>query len=458
MRSRLFSILLVAMVATAAVGPATAATGTQTAAATDTPTAAATGPAADLAAQANCSFPTTATDATGTEVTVEGEPEEVVALGASTAQTLWEIGAKDKVVGMPVDSTTASLEGAENRTGIFQADGFTVATEQVVGLDADLVLAANVIPNETVTALREAGLTVFKFDPANTLPGVYEKTDLMGQFVGACAGADRVVDAMQTRVETVRTAVSNETQPSALYLLSGGFVAGNGTFIGDLLRTAGAENLAANANISSYQEISEEVIAERDPEWIVVSNRSFVPEGEPWASTTAVEEEQVVVVSANNISQAAPRVVLPLTDLARAFHPDAMAAATLTNTTIGTATGNATPIEPTTAATTATETGTDENGTTPATTTAAVATTVEPTTSESPDATTTEAVPEMMTNESSDEATAETTETSGADTDTATSAATGTTTSSGSGPGFGAVIAVVAVLAGTLLAAGRDGL
>ena len=446
------------MVATAAVGPATAATGTQTAAATDTPTAAATGPAADLAAQANCSFPTTATDATGTEVTVEGEPEEVVALGASTAQTLWEIGAKDKVVGMPVDSTTASLEGAENRTGIFQADGFTVATEQVVGLDADLVLAANVIPNETVTALREAGLTVFKFDPANTLPGVYEKTDLMGQFVGACAGADRVVDAMQTRVETVRTAVSNETQPSALYLLSGGFVAGNGTFIGDLLRTAGAENLAANANISSYQEISEEVIAERDPEWIVVSNRSFVPEGEPWASTTAVEEEQVVVVSANNISQAAPRVVLPLTDLARAFHPDAMAAATLTNTTIGTATGNATPIEPTTAATTATETGTDENGTTPATTTAAVATTVESTTSESPDATATEAVPETMTNESSDEATAETTETSGADTDTATSAATGTTTSSGSGPGFGAVIAVVAVLAGTLLAAGRDGL
>ena len=446
------------MVATAAVGPAAAATGTQTAAATDTPTAAATGPAADLAAQANCSFPTTATDATGTEVTVEGEPEEVVALGASTAQTLWEIGAKDKVVGMPVDSTTASLEGAENRTGIFQADGFTVATEQVIGLDADLVLAANVIPNETVTALREAGLTVFKFDPANTLPGVYEKTDLMGQFVGACAGADRVVDAMQTRVETVRTAVSNETRPSALYLLSGGFVAGNGTFIGDLLRTAGAENLAANANISSYQEISEEVIAERDPEWIVVSNRSFVPEGEPWASTTAVEEEQVVVVSANNISQAAPRVVLPLTDLARAFHPDAMAAATLTNTTIGTATGNATPIEPTTAATTATETGTDENGTTPATTTAAVATTVEPTTSESPDATTTEAVPETMTNESSDEATAETTETSGADTDTATSAATGTTTSSGSGPGFGAVIAVVAVLAGTLLAAGRDGL
>ena len=444
------------MVATAAVGPATAATGTQTAAATDTPTAAAAGPAADLAAQANCSFPTTATDATGTEVTVEGEPEEVVALGASTAQTLWEIGAREKVTGMPVDSTTASLAGSENRTGIYQADGFTVATEQVIGLDADLVLAANVIPNETVTALREAGLTVFKFDPANSLSGVYEKTELMGQFVGACAEADRVVDAMQTRVETVRAAVGNETQPSALYLLSGGFVAGNGTFIGDLLRTAGAENLAANANISSYQEISEEVIAERDPEWIVVSNRSFVPEGEPWASTTAVEEEQVVVVSANNISQAAPRVVLPLTDLARAFHPDAMAAATLTNTTIGGA--NATPIEPTTAATTATETGTDETGTTTATTTAAVATTVEPTTSESPDATTTEAVPETMTNESSDEATAETTETSGANADTATSAATGTTTSSGSGPGFGAVIAVVAVLAGTLLAAGRDGL
>lgn len=453
MRIDVRSMVLAAVVLIGAVGPAAAAgtaTAETTAATVDEPVA-----TADIAAQqANCSFPTTATDATGTEVTIDAEPERVIALGAGTAQTLWEIGAKEKVVGMPVQPRTAGLAGAENRTGIYQSDGFTVATERVVGLDADVVLAANIIPNETVATLREAGLTVYKFGPATDLDDVYAKTSLTGRLVGACGAADRVADAMRTRVETIGEAVGNESAPSALYLQSGGFVAGNGTFIGDIVETAGADNLAATANITGYAEISDEVIAARDPEWIVTSNRSFVPEGEPWASTTAVRNDQVIVVGANDISQPAPRVVVPLTDLARAFHPDAIETASLTNATIGLANrtaANATSPGTTTASDAENTTATaGETTTTAAGTTAGATTTADATTAGEPTANAT-------ATDAGTDATDETT--TAADTGTAANgSANATTTSSGNGPGFGPAVAVVAVLAATLLAAGRDGL
>ena len=282
---------------------------------------------------ADCSFPVTATDATGTEVTVEDEPQKVVALGASTAQTLWDVGAKGKVVGMPVNPTTAYLNGSTERTDVYQADEFSVATEEVVGLDPDLVLAPNVIPNESVAALRDAGLTVYKFEFGDSLSGIYEKTNQTGKLVGACEGARETVDATKTRVNAIEQAIEGEERPNVLYAQGGGFVAGNGTFIHEVIEAAGGENLAADAGIEGYQRISNETVAAQDPDWIIASDASLVPAGEPYASTTALREDQVIALNTTLLSQPAPRVVIPMTEIARNLHPEAMQQANLSNTT-----------------------------------------------------------------------------------------------------------------------------
>ena len=282
---------------------------------------------------ADCPFPVTATDATGTEVTVEDEPQKVVALGASTAQTLWDVGAKGKVVGMPVNPTTAYLNGSTERTDVYQADEFSVATEEVVGLGPDLVLAPNVIPNESVAALRDAGLTVYKFEFGDSLSGIYEKTNQTGKLVGACEGARETVDATKTRVNAIEQAIEGEERPNVLYAQGGGFVAGNGTFIHEVIEAAGGENLAADAGIEGYQRISNETVAAQDPDWIIASDASLVPAGEPYASTTALREDQVIALNTTLLSQPAPRVVIPMTEIARNLHPEAMQQANLSNTT-----------------------------------------------------------------------------------------------------------------------------
>ncbi len=281
------------------------------------------------AAQESCSFPVTKTDASGTAVTVTDEPQRVVTLNPSAAQIMWEIGAREKVVGL--SEHARYLEGADERTVISGEEQFVVI-ERVVDLEPDLVLAPNTIGNDTVERLRDAGLTVYHFPAASTIEDVYDKTTVTGELTGECDGADATVAGMQQRLGVVDDAIANQDRPDVLYLFFG-YTAGQGTFIDEIIRAAGGNNIAADVGIESYRQISEEVIVEQDPDWIVRnSNDPALPESTALNQTTAVREGQVVVVQIEHLNQPAPRIVHAITKLAQAFHPEAYAAANATPT------------------------------------------------------------------------------------------------------------------------------
>nr|WP_233265010.1 PGF-CTERM-anchored ABC transporter substrate-binding protein [Halomarina oriensis] len=345
-----------------------------------------------------CSDPFIGTDATGTEVTVDEDPERIVTLGADIAQILWEIDAEEKVVGMPVRSYTAYLNGSDSREDVYTEDGTAVDVESVVALEPDLVVAPAIIPNSTVERLRETGLTVYRTGFPASIDGIYEKTELVGRLVGECEAANETVTEMRDRVEAVETAVEGRERPGVLYV-SFGFTAGNGTFVDEVLTTAGGTNLAAEAGVTGFKELNEEVVADTNPEYVVYPSGGSVPEGEPYSSTTAVQQNQTLEVDANYISQAGPRVVIALENVAETLHPEAFENGTETPTErpTGTETSDG---EPTTA-------GDGDPGATA--TTQPVATDGGATTAE-------------------------------------------TTTSSGTGPGFGVVVALVALVATALLA------
>lgn len=289
-------------------------------------------PAAAQENAQSCSFPVTRTDATDTAVTVESTPERVVALGPSAAQTMWDIGGRDHVVGMPVNPYTSYLAGYDERTNVMNPDGYTVNVERVVNLTPDLVLAPNIVRDDTVEKLRASGLTVYKFRFAADIGDVVEKTALTGRLTGNCAGAAERVDWMEERLATVREAIADEPRPRVIYPLGGGVVAGKGTFLHEVIRTAGGSNVAAAANITGYGRASPEVIVARNPQWLILNEglpRSAIQMG-AYNHTLAGREEQFVRVNPNYANQPAPRVVLAVETIAKTLHPEAYAAANAT--------------------------------------------------------------------------------------------------------------------------------
>lgn len=332
---RFSTILLVIMLACSAVAVA----GTATAATSGAQTS-------------DCTYPYSSTDVTGTNVTVTERPDRVAVLAPSDAQTMWDIGARDQVVAMPQTPATAYLENRSGRTDVTNDDGTTNA-EAVVGSNPDLVLASNVTSADTVAQLRNAGLTVYHFSLVEDIEQIYAQTETTGRLTGNCEGADQTVSEMQTRVQAVSDAVADSDSPRVLYYFFG-FTTGTGTHIHDVMETAGGQNIAADAGIEGYAPISNEVIADRDPQWIVQPSSAPRVSGSPFNETTALEEDQVVQLNANYISQPAPRVVIALERLAETLHPDAYEAPTATPEPTATETTTATP-EPTG---TATETST----------------------------------------------------------------------------------------------------
>jgi iron complex transport system substrate-binding protein len=323
----------------------------------------------------HCTFPVTVTDATGTEVTIEERPERVVTTNPSAAQTMWEIGGREQVVGLT--QYAAYLDGSESRTNV--SAGFGVSVETVVAAEPDLVIAPNASAGD-VEPLREAGLTVYHLRASEDIDDVREKTTTIGRITANCQGAAEANAWMDANVEAVRDQTADvEDRPKVLYPLGGGYVVGGATFIDAMLELAGADNVAAR-NHTGYPQLSDEVILTLDPEVLVLAagDESLVTQ-EPYTSTTAGETNSTVVVERRWLNQPAPRsVVFAAHNLTRQLYPErydadsyvsrsavAVGTETETQTATATRTGEPTPASPAQTTEPATTAGGSEAGFTP---------------------------------------------------------------------------------------------
>lgn len=327
---------------------------------------------------ASCSFPVTATDATGTQVTVSEEPDRVVVVGASGTQTMWEIGAKDKVVGLWKSPYTTYLDGAAEKPNVATQYGYA-DVEKVLKQDPDVVLLANVQKNATAEKLREAGVTVYKFHAATSLQDVYAKTELTGKLVGNCEGASETVSWMTQKVSKVKAAVDSSENASIYYPMGQGYTAGPDSFITDVMSTAGARNVVLDGDFSGpTAQVTEEFVVKQNPQWLLATYNPVTSNGTPTGrealqpvmssainQTQAYEDGNVVVVNGNYLSQPAPRVVYALENVTKAVHPEAWAEVNATTGDSTTASATTSGSAGTTATNAGESTTTESSGSSP---------------------------------------------------------------------------------------------
>lgn len=323
----LVTVLALALVVTpaaAAVGQGATSNADAGSIATAGATPASVASSSTAATAEHCTFPRTLRDASGTQVEVTEEPERVVTLGPASAQTMWEFGAQDKVVG--VTQFAAYLEGATEKANVSGAGQTRISVERVVAQEPDVVLAENVTSPETVSKLRDAGVTVYYFNNSESIDDVYRKTAVTGQLVGECDAAVDSVRFMKEEMAIVENATDGEEPRNFLYALFG-YTAGENTFINSGLTAAGGNNLAVGVvefPASGYAPINPETVANLSVDWIVYPGTpTAIPQNEAWNRTTAVQEGNLVAVDRNQISQPAPRVVLAVRSLAKTWYPEA---------------------------------------------------------------------------------------------------------------------------------------
>ena len=203
-------------------------------------------------------------DDMGYSLTLTSPPERIVSLAPSNTEILFAVGAGDKVVGVtdfcnyPYDFAAWVEAGNMTSIGNFR----NPSVEPIVALAPDLVLVSTG-SLDTANNLRSLGYTVFTPNPKN-LADIMDNIIKVGKATGHKSQAASVVNDMQQRIDIVINGVKNATTRPKVYVESWNnpyISVGQETFINDLIKLAGGQNIFENATIA-YPTVSSEAIIE----------------------------------------------------------------------------------------------------------------------------------------------------------------------------------------------------
>lgn len=252
--------------------------------------------------------------------------ERVVAMNPSLAAMLVAIGARDALVG--VDDYT---RGTQSELADLPAVGGLAnpSLERVVALRPDLVVLVPSFEQRDFRAqLRDVGIPLLELDP-KSFDEVLAALRALGAAVDRRDAAEaRIAAILQARVDVER-AVRGLPRPRALLVLQRDplFVVGSGSFIAEMLESAGARNLGA-ALEGPYPRVALEWLVSQGPEVLLDSSRDPKPAAEYWKrfpSLPAVRRDRVVSLSPGTATLPGPWLDRGLWVLARALHGEALA-------------------------------------------------------------------------------------------------------------------------------------
>jgi iron complex transport system substrate-binding protein len=192
-------------------------------------------------------------------------PRRVVALAPNLTEIVFALGAGDSLVGVSEYSDFPEAARRLPRVG-----GLEVDPERVAALHPDLVLAmAEGTARGAVSAIQAAGLPVTVV-PSGSLDAVLAGIRLVGERLGRAEEAARLVRDLERRRAEVARRVAGRRRPRTLLLVwpDPPQAAGGGTFLNDVLREAGADNVVADR--SGWPVLSAEWIATAPVEVLVI--------------------------------------------------------------------------------------------------------------------------------------------------------------------------------------------
>lgn len=261
-------------------------------------------------------------DDLGRTVSLPRPAKRIVSLAPSLTESLFAVGAGDRVAGRTdFCDTPAEARRVPSIGGMINP-----SIESIIARTPDLVVVSmegNL--REDYQRLLSLGIPVFVSNP-RTLEGIYRSLGQLALLSGCDAGGKRLVDSLRAKESALRSRIPR-TRSSVLLLVSIHplMAAGANTLLDNLLAISGGINLAAPLR-GHYPAISREAVLAGDPETILLTSEvvgstseltTLFPE---WSRLRAMRLGRIHRVDANIISRPGPRALQGLELLITLLH------------------------------------------------------------------------------------------------------------------------------------------
>lgn len=271
-------------------------------------------------------FPLTLTDDGGDKVNLAAEPEKIVSLTPAATETLFAIGAGDRVVADgDYDDYPAQVKSLPH-----VATYSAVNVEKIVSLGPDLVIAGGNGFNspDAIGQLRNLGVPVLVVYAAD-IAGVLSDINLLGDAVGDGPSARGVTASMEAGFDKIRAATVGLARPRTFYELDATkdiYGPAPDSFLAQEIEYAGGDPITTG-DPAIFSIPLEKLIA-ADPQVIVLGDSAYgttaaiVAARPGWKVMTAVKAGAIEPIDDIVVSRPGPRLVEGLRLLALAIHPD----------------------------------------------------------------------------------------------------------------------------------------
>ncbi len=273
-------------------------------------------------------FPLVVTDAQSIAVTIPARPARIVSIAPAVTEILFGLGAGARVV-----AVTDQCNYPPEADRLPSVGGYwTPSAERALGARPDLVIGSRGNPPDFIIALRKSGVPVVTVDP-KTFDDIFSTIRQIAQMIGDPQAGEDLVGVMQARLKVVADRISDvpeQERPRAFLVIqvTPVWTTGSGTFQDDAIRAAGARNIAAK--LKGFGAFSTESLMADDPDFLLLSTMDGDPErmkrelltSSSFRQLTAVKNDRLVVLEADPLMRAGPRIVEAVEAMAQAFYPD----------------------------------------------------------------------------------------------------------------------------------------
>ncbi|BEP27735.1 ABC transporter substrate-binding protein [Helicovermis profundi] len=278
--------------------------------------------ATDTQKEVKSLYPLTITDGFNRQVEVEKEPMKVISLAPSITETIYAIGAGDKLVGRTdYDNYPEKVSGVSSVGSLSDP-----SIEEITKLDPDLIIASTHFKEDVLKKLEELGFKVVVLVPQESFDGVYDVINTTGKLLNNEKNAKEVIDGMKTKVTKVEELAKGLDPVDVYYVVGfgeyGDYTATGDTFINDLIEMAGGNNIAKDGEHWSY---SLEKIVEKDPSILICSKyfdaKKGIEAANGYKDLTAVKNGKLFEIDNNQIDRQGPRLADGLVEMFKILHP-----------------------------------------------------------------------------------------------------------------------------------------
>ena len=269
-------------------------------------------------------YPLTLTDDLDREVTLEAEPQRIVAMIPSHTETVCALGACERLIGVdeysnyPEEITDLPILGS----------AFSPNVEEIVALEPDLVLVDE--SSDLAASLDELGIPTYA-GTAQTYDEVFTTFATLGELLNLEAEAQTLSADVQAEVDGIASLVAEAQRPSVYYEIDATpYSVGPDSFIGTLISKAGGDNIVTT-DMGEFPQLDPEFVVAAAPDVAILGSATAgeslatLSERPGWETLPALENSRVLELSEaqdDAASRPGPRIAETVRLFASFLHPD----------------------------------------------------------------------------------------------------------------------------------------